>query len=146
MIEGARLLPWLQEAAHRERAAVAMYLDCEKCMQNQTYEARRLMGCGYIADAPAPQVRPPGYEGEVTVCIGYSTSLPQVIETSRARLWWDKGALEDWCEGERPTPALRLAIEEMEGQSHACQAFHMQDVKKKAERQAAHDAHFRGKR
>lgn len=115
-------------------------------MQTQTFESRRLMGCGYIPDAPKPQARPPGFEGDVTVCIGYSTSLPEVVETSYARLWFDKGALGDWCDQEPPTPALRAAIEQMESQQHACQAYAMADSKKKAERQAAHDAHFRGKR
>lgn len=146
MIEGVRLLPWLQEAAHRDRAAVAVYLDCEKCMRDQSTEARRLMGCGYMADAPLPAGRPPGYESDLTVCMGYSTSLPEVIETSRARLWWDKGALRDWCEDEPPTPALRIAIEEMEAQVHAAQSHGMASTRREAEARAAHDAHFRGKR
>jgi hypothetical protein len=126
VIEGVRLLPWLHETARSDRAKVAMLLDCDMCMEKNTPDIRRSMGCGYIPGAkPAAGVRPDGYEGEVTVCIGYSTKLPEVAEVSRARMWWDKGQLPEWCErhGNRePSAPLGILIEELEAQVSAVQA------------------------
>jgi hypothetical protein len=122
VIEGARLLPWFQETARRDRAAAKYLLNCEACMTDNPPELRRAMGCGYIPGAPAPAAAPAGCEVPVTVCVGYSTKLPEVAEAARARLWWSKGQLRDWCEGDEPTIPLRLCIEEMEIQANAVQA------------------------
>lgn len=134
MIEGVRLLPWLQEAARREPAAWRYFLDCEECMDSLNKDKRRQMGCGYLpaVEGVEPAGRPPGCDEKIklTACIGYTTKLPEVIEVSRARLWWDKGLLRDWCDGEAPTPALRLCIEEMEGQSNAAMSYAMDHPKK----------------
>jgi hypothetical protein len=80
------------------------------------------MGCGYVPGAVRKGPAFDGFEGELTTCVGYTTSLPEVVEASRARLWWDKGQLREWCEGDAPTPALRFCIEELEAQSHAMTA------------------------
>jgi hypothetical protein len=90
VIEGVRLLPWLQEAARREPAEVRYFLDCKTCMESLTEDSRRQMGCGYLPAATGvkPAGRPPGLDEtlELTACIGYTTKLPEVIEVSRARL------------------------------------------------------------
>jgi hypothetical protein len=114
-------------------------------MQTQTTETRALMGCGYLPLAGKPSGRPPGYEGELTVCQGYSTKLPEVIEASYARSWWEKGQLREWAEGE-PTAALRVAIDHLNSQVHAAAAHSMEDDRKKQERAAAHREHFEGRR
>lgn len=133
MIEGARLLPWLQEMARREPASIKLFLDCNACKEALSVESRRTLGCGYLSDtAEKPGGTPPGYDGpELTTCIGYSTSLPEVIEASRARFWTEKGQLLVWCDGEAPTPALRLAIEEMEIQANAALSHSMAESQKR---------------
>lgn len=91
-------------------------------MQQVPLQNRQLAGCAY-APAPARELVPLvvpwsglGYKGEApTVCPGYSTSLPVVIEAARARLSWSKGSLEAFCGGEPPTDALIAAIEICEG-------------------------------
>lgn len=57
-----------------------------------------------------------GYRGDMpTVCPGYSTSLPEVIEIARARAHWAKGQLEAFCGGEPPTNDLMMGIEILDG-------------------------------
>jgi hypothetical protein len=122
VIEGVRVLPWFHDAVRRNRAEMAMFLDCESCMENNPEFVRREMGCGYVPGAIRKGPGPDGFEGTLTTCVGYTTKLPEVVEVSRARLWWDKGQLREWCEGDDPTPALRLCIEELEAQVHAVTA------------------------
>lgn len=62
---------------------------------------RRALGCGYEPRRERVHLtmwQPPtsngkvGYDGpEPTVCAGYTTSLPEVIETALARMHWLKG-------------------------------------------------------
>jgi len=87
-------------------------------MQKTPLLNRQLAGCPYAA-APAPALLPMvspwcglGYKGpKPTVCPGYTTQLPEVIEGARARLYWSKGELSAFCDGAPPTDALRYAIE-----------------------------------
>lgn len=125
MIEGVRVLPWFQDAVRRDRAAMAQFLDCESCMKDNPEFLRREMGCGYLPGAVRTGAPPDGFEGELTTCVGYTTKLPEVIEVSRARLWFDKGQLREWCDGDAPTIALRFCIEELEAQANYCQAHAM---------------------
>jgi hypothetical protein len=140
VIEGARLLPWLQEAARSRPGAVELFQDCEKCMKANPPEIRQTMACGFLP-APSssmpvtPGGQPDGFKHEMTTCIGYTTRLPEVIEVSRARLHWDKGTLRDWCGGETATPSLLLALEEMESQDNASQAHAMDVARRKGGRQ-----------
>jgi len=132
VIEGARLLPWLQEAVRREPAAYRHFADCNHCKETMTVENRRTLGCGFLTGpVGAPAGKPEGYDGpQLTVCIGYSTSLPEVIEASRARWWAEKGQLTVWCDGDLPTPGLRLVIEEMDGQANAAVSHSMKESRK----------------
>lgn len=55
---------------------------------------------------------PAAYSGEpLTACPGYSTSLPEVIES--ARLWrhWDRADVRAMTGGDWPTEAATIAIE-----------------------------------
>lgn len=125
MIEGVRVLPWFQDAVRRNKAEQEVFLDCERCMNDNPEFLRRSMGCGYLPGAVRAGPGPDGFEGELTTCVGYTTKLPEVIEVSRARLWFEKGQVREWCEGEAPTLPLRFCIEEMEAQSNACQSHAM---------------------
>lgn len=134
MIEGVRLLPWFQESARKSKGAMRYLSDCKLCMEDNPEEIRRMMGCGFIPDAPAPSTKPNGCELEVSVCVGYTTKLPEVAEVTRARMWWDKAQLREWCDGEEPTAPLRACIEELEIQYGAVQSFKSEEMMRKAER------------
>ena len=83
---------------------------------------RRYLGCGY--EPPLTGVRltmwsPPvprhdggvGYRGpEPTVCAGYTTSLPEVIEAAVIRRHWDKGQVVAACGGAMPTEEMLSSI------------------------------------
>jgi hypothetical protein len=92
-------------------------------MQKQSKQTRQAMGCGYEVPARelAPQPWSPSsmsrtWRGDVTVCPGYSTSLPDVLEVCRARVHWEKNAaaFEAFCEGD-PTEQMLAAVEILEG-------------------------------
>jgi hypothetical protein len=92
---------------------------------------RQALGCGY-EPPPLPElgirIEPwdhPSREpdaGELDeneelvtpVCIGYLMRLPEVAETTRARVHWAKGGLQAWCGTEPPTEALLRSIEELD--------------------------------
>jgi hypothetical protein len=99
-------------------------------MKERDQQARQLMGCGY-APPPSEILRPyveryvwdgtslgrkrgsdEMADGHIRlpVCPGYVCSLPEVIETSWAHAYWEKGELTQWCEGQS-TPQLRDAVE-----------------------------------
>jgi hypothetical protein len=70
-------------------------------MQTQSEDQRQLMGCGYTAPVVESRRRHLSiwqggsllnYKGPpTTVCPGYSTALPEVIEAVRAHRHWSKG-------------------------------------------------------
>ncbi len=128
-MEGLRLLPWWQDAIRRE--LLGAKAKCVTCMESLSEEQRQLAGCGY---APQPPERlrvfvEPwaglGYTGpKPTVCPGYSTNLPEVIETARARLHWSKGELLSFTRG-TPSEALTTGIEFLE---HAANEAHLWSI------------------
>lgn len=55
---------------------------------------------------------PPAYSGPpLTVCPGYTTSLPETIEAARAWRHWDRADIRVFTGGEWPTQSLTIAIE-----------------------------------
>lgn len=95
MIDGLRQHPWLQLAAHRDRATVSLLLDCEMCKRIPNVERRQNMGCPYeeppIMKGPGGW-RHPGYDGPAPeVCPGYTTKLPAVRERTWHLHWLKAG-------------------------------------------------------
>ncbi len=134
MIEGLRLLTWWQEAISRN--LLGDKSNCEACMKSLSEETRQLAKCGYappLTDSRAKFAEAwsgLGYSGpKPTVCPGYSTSLPETIEIARARLHWSKGALTEF--GGKPSPALMMGIEILEGASNECQSWCLENRAKK---------------
>ena len=99
--------------------------NCATCMHGNemnhplTIEQRQLQGCGYLPLHPL--ARPwsgyhLGYRGDpATVCPGYTTSLPPVIEIAIARHWFSRGELSMFCDGERATDALKTGVNILDG-------------------------------
>lgn len=88
------------------------------------------MGCGF--ELPIDGARPwspvsldAGHRGEYTLCPGYTTKLPEVIEVTRARLHWSKGSLPVFCGKDEPTESLVLGIEILEGAANEVQSWAM---------------------
>lgn len=71
--------------------------DCDKCKAMMGKEQRQSIGCGYEppierAQTWSPPMGAKAYNGPApTVCPGYTTSLPEVIETAVARVHWSNG-------------------------------------------------------
>ncbi len=73
--------------------------DCEKCMEDRTKtERQQFLGCGYeySIDGATGWDHPDRKKGEkdppISTCIGYTSKLPEVIETVRAHRHWREGA------------------------------------------------------
>jgi hypothetical protein len=117
VIEGLRLLPWLQEAIRRTPDQLGHLSDCGTCMQKHPRERRQLMGCGYEPPTASvtlwqPKVSKLGYRHKrPTVCVGYSTRLPEVVEVLRARAHWEKGSLAMFCGDDKPGDEFLACIE-----------------------------------
>jgi hypothetical protein len=111
-------------------------------MKTQSEINRQYMGCGYAPSPPvgsAIPVRPWDHEGRVPnrdevdaagkvllpICPGFACGLPEVIEASWAHAYWDKGELEQFCDGGASTPMLRRAIGELASEQNKVQAWEM---------------------
>lgn len=106
-----------------------MYSDCNECMRTRDIQARQLLGCGYEPQPADDKLRmyvqpwdgtsmgrqrsPDELDAKgrvrLPVCPGYVCALPEVIETSWAHAYWEKGELTQWCEGQS-TEQLRDAV------------------------------------
>lgn len=67
---------------------------------------RQEMGCGYLPPLVAGVVviwdnpaRDPSGDTAPTTCPGYTANLPEVRETSYARLHWKNSQLAEWARG-----------------------------------------------
>jgi hypothetical protein len=105
-------------------------------MATQSKQTRQHLGCGW--EQPIGKATPwspanlkSEWKGEATVCAGYTTKLPEVIEIARARVHAKEfGGLRDFCD-ENPTDLLRHGVEILEGASNECQGWAMENVEKK---------------
>lgn len=101
MIEGLRILPWLQSATRKTPTAVQLLNNCKACMQRTTTKERQRMGCGYEKPprGKAAPWTPLGFKGApIEHCPGYTTKLPEVVEASWARHWLEKGNIDQWSD------------------------------------------------
>lgn len=124
------MLPWFKEQARRNDLGIA---DCEKCKKMTTQTQRQFLACGY--EPPSDRVRltiwqPPGgkagYEGPpATICAGYTTNLPEVVEATIARVHWSKGNAAIIADGEQPSEDLLNAIVVLESEYNALQHWIM---------------------
>lgn len=99
-------------------------------MQERSQHSRQLIGCGFEPPPPRRFAKHVttwfglGYRGDVpTVCPGYSTKLPEVIEIARARLHWSKGNLPVFADD--PLHPVAIGIEILESSSNECQHWMM---------------------
>jgi hypothetical protein len=71
-----------------------------------------------------------GADGErPDICVGFLCSLPEVIEASRARLHWSKGALREWA-GSKPSRRLFECIETLEVAANQAEGWAMKNPEK----------------
>jgi hypothetical protein len=136
VIEGLRLLPWLQEALKRDReqsgsdSPFQTLADCRKCMETSNQKERQSWGCPYEPKHDRIEAQPwspaslnSKWDGDPpTVCPGYTTSLPETIECARAWMHWSKSQLETFCGGP-PTDQIWQGVE-LAAQSYGeCQVW-----------------------
>jgi len=97
--QGLLALPWYQAA----RADNKMPPDCSMCRDRVSAPMRQAMGCAFldpIRDDRGELSVPHAiwkHEGDKsagqTICPGYTTNLPDVIDIARAHQHWTKGEL-----------------------------------------------------
>jgi len=141
VIEGLRLLPWLQETTRRDPNGTRHLTDCDYCMRHLPRDTRIELGCGFEprSDYACPPI-PVGYEpGEATVehprgpsaptvCPGYSTRLPEVIEVTRAYQHWKERTLRDRYGAIHDH--LWLSLEVLGAEVSACESWIMRNPRK----------------
>ena len=106
-------------------------------MQNYPAEIRQSMRCGFEPLHPIGRAwQHVGDESDERgdglgpdICPGYTTDLPEVIETTHARLHWEKGALGLWARGEVTEQQIQ-AITILEGASNSAQSWEIRNPKK----------------
>lgn len=88
-------------------------------MKNSGLPIRLSMACGFEPlSAGAQAWTGLGYDGPApTICAGYTTRLPEVIEGARAANW--KGDLPTFCGGAAVPESLVHAADIVEGESFA---------------------------
>lgn len=96
-------------------------------MQNTPEIVRQGIGCGYAppVDGARPwdnPARDPEQRSSPTTCPGYATALPEVRETSYARLHWKQSQLEAWARG-APTEQQLDAIAILEASTQALESW-----------------------
>ncbi len=105
---------------------------------------RQSMGCAY--EAPAPSTVPVmlwDHRGRasqrdefddsgkpvVSVCPGYTTTMPEVIDIARAHRHWSKGELTGYCHG-YATTELMIGVEIFDGAVNECQSWEIRNPKR----------------
>lgn len=90
--------------------------DCATCKATQPRAVRQALGCGYEVPVErltlwSPPLGEKAYRGpSPTMCAGYTTTLPEVVETSLHRAHWDKGSLVAACNGDQPTEETLYSV------------------------------------
>lgn len=133
MIEGLRALPWLEEA--RSKDGQKDTLDCDACMERTTYQIRQRMRCGYLPDGEhiddSMRWIPDGMSAkDVTICPGYTTTLPEVIDAIANYHHYETGQITEACGGP-PAPSLLHVISILKGAVLSKDAYRMREQAKK---------------
>lgn len=122
-------LPWFRDAARRDDLGIA---DCAKCKASTPQLQRQSLGCGY--EPPTNRVAlnlwspPDAYDGPPpTVCAGFTTALPEVMEAAFMRAHWKTGNLAAALGGEPATDELLAAIITLDYSFNAVEAFRMSE-------------------
>lgn len=129
MIEGIRALPWIEEA--RSKDGQSDLLTCDKCMQFNSEQIRRVMRCGFIPEGDHVKGmfwQPEGHD--LTVCAGYTTSLPEVVDAIANYDHYETGNLHYACGGD-PQPVLLQAVALLRGSVRSKDAYRMREQAKK---------------
>lgn len=147
-MEGARHTPWLWMTAAADPGFPL--LDCTACRRYRDVEERQEMGCGYEARLPAEQqvalwvhegfpvrlvVDDAGQErlvGRPTVCVGYTSKLPEVLAIAALAPHWERGTLKDKLRGAVTPPLVFAVLEEIEAHRNAAEAWRMRDRDQRA--------------
>jgi len=111
-------------------------------MQTTPRTTRQALGCGYEPpgegmvrpwDHPGREIPPDEIDdhGQLIdpTCPGYLCGLPEVIETSHARLHWQKSQLAVYTR-RTPRPELITAITVLEIESGRCDAWDFKNGRK----------------
>jgi hypothetical protein len=132
VIEGLRYLPRLQ--AERERqiedgtpvADAEAYLNCAECPLD--HQQRRGYRCGWLPEGEwRDDARP---FPDSSVCVGYSTSLPEVIEAARLLVWANRGALSSYLGKRRLSAVAADCVDVLDGE---VKSVEREDMRKRRE-------------
>lgn len=95
------------------------YYSCDTCKAENSIVVRRSWQCGYVPRADRgpdkPRV-PDGAPEDVTVCPGYSTTLPEVLEAARALSWRHDGLIGEFFGGAPISERAKIYIDILDTQ------------------------------
>lgn len=127
------MAPWV--AYHRDKLSQNgdpyghQWMVCHDCQRWISKSARAQWRCGLMPSSdwtsettPSPWVRYSDQE-KPTICVGYSTSVPQVYEAIRARGWADRGLLQEFYDGAPLGAKVFDAIDLIDAEAKAVEAY-----------------------
>lgn len=105
---------YYRETQARDSGSGMLWADCNECKRTLS-RARRgdSYGCGFVPEAERCDyaMRPPMTPHEASVCVGYTCSLPQVLQAGRLLSWREDGQLGILLDGEELTQAAATAMD-----------------------------------
>ena len=117
VVEGLRHLPWVgwyrDELKSDGDPMAQEYANCEKCKIRCSRRVRASWGCGWLPESERYGVLRHRDSPEATICVGYTTRMPRVLEAARALVWRNDGVLRDMYDGEPLTDVLRNSLDIM---------------------------------
>lgn len=105
-------------------------MDCQKCELG--HEQRKRWSCAWVRsdERSGESPVPPSYPYErPDICIGYLSSLPQVIEAARASSWRRDGALGQFYDGPL-TDLAKYTIDLISGEFKAVEQHNIRESSK----------------
>jgi hypothetical protein len=98
-------------------------------MQHNDEPYRREMGCGWMPPSESTMLLWTGpkrsLEGQVTVCPGYTTRLPDVVDVARLLWWIEHGTVQR----DALAPVVVTGIDVLRSSIAECEQFRFDEIK-----------------
>jgi len=141
VVEGLKACAWVSHRRYEMRQEgqhlADQWLDCNACIRWNAKASRASMACGWLPKVEHTGPPPAPWVGahsapKLTVCPGYSTSLPEVHEAVRASQWAERGLLREFYQDEELTPLVFDAIDVINSSSGAVESYMMEKSRRKS--------------
>lgn len=130
-------MPWVGYRREKLRDdgndyAADRYLNCSRCLLENSLTVRSSWLCGFLPPRKRMKgARPPipaGFRGDVTVCPGYTMSLPGARAIASCLSWRQDGVLAEYLDGEPLTDVARLGMDLLAGEIRQVERHALREV------------------